>query len=86
MCLDILPDIMLVDIEMPRMDGFDLSSNIRHDPRTAAIPIVIISSRAADKHHNRAQEIGVNVFLGKPFEESELLLQIAQFTGGSTLQ
>ena len=82
---DTLPDIMLVDIEMPRMDGFDLSSNIRHDPRTAAIPIVIISSRTADKHRNRAQEIGVNVFLGKPYDESELLRQIAQFTGGPTL-
>jgi len=82
---DTLPDIMLVDIEMPRMDGFDLSSNIRHDPRTAAIPIIIISSRTADKHRNRAQEIGVNVFLGKPYEESELLRQIAQFVGNPTL-
>lgn len=76
---DTLPDIMLVDIEMPRMDGFDLSSNVRQDPRTTGIPIIIISSRTAEKHRSRAQQIGVNAFLGKPYEESDLLRHIAQF-------
>jgi len=72
-----LPDIMLVDIEMPRMDGFELARNIRHDPRTAGIPIVIISSRFVEKHRSHAEEIGVNAFLGKPYEESQLLEQIS---------
>jgi chemosensory pili system protein ChpA (sensor histidine kinase/response regulator) len=72
-----LPAIMLVDIEMPRMDGFDLARNVRGDPRTTDIPIIIISSRTADKHRSRATELGVNAFLGKPFEESELLQRIA---------
>jgi len=75
----ILPDALLVDIEMPRMDGFDFSTRIREDARTAAIPIIIISSRTADKHRNRAEQIGVNAFLGKPYQESELLAQVAQY-------
>jgi chemosensory pili system protein ChpA (sensor histidine kinase/response regulator) len=71
-----LPDVMLVDIEMPRMDGFDLTRNIRSDPKTAATPIIVISSRTADKHRNHAFELGVDGFIGKPYEEAELLSQI----------
>ncbi len=76
---DFLPDVMLVDIEMPRMDGFELSTRLREDARTAAIPIIIISSRTAEKHRSRAQQIGVNAFLGKPYQESDLLTEIAQY-------
>ena len=72
-----LPAIILADIEMPRMDGFDLTRNLRGDPRTMEIPIVMISSRTAPKHRSRAQELGVNAFLGKPYQESELLQHIA---------
>ncbi len=71
------PAVMLIDIEMPRMDGFDLTRNVRGDPRTMEIPIIVISSRTAPKHRSRASELGVNAYLGKPYEESELLLQIA---------
>lgn len=74
-----LPDLMLVDIEMPRMDGFELAMRLRQDARTAAVPIVIISSRTADKHRSRAQQIGVNAFLGKPYQETELLAQLARY-------
>ena len=74
-----LPDLMLVDIEMPRMDGFELSMRIRQDARTAAVPIVIISSRTAEKHRSRAQQIGVNAFLGKPYQETEMLAQLARY-------
>jgi chemosensory pili system protein ChpA (sensor histidine kinase/response regulator) len=83
-----IPDVMLVDIEMPRMDGFDLTRNVRNDPRLAGIPIIIISSRTADKHRRYGAEIGVNVFLGKPYQEEELLTHIASFIkrgGGATL-
>ncbi len=80
---DNLPAVMLVDIEMPRMDGFDLTKNVRGDPRTAAVPIVIISSRTADKHRNQAAQLGVNAFLGKPYQESELLQHIASFIAAS---
>ena len=76
-----LPGVMLVDIEMPRMDGFDLAKNVRGDTRTASIPIVMISSRTADKHRNQAAQLGVNAFLGKPYQESELLQYVATFLG-----
>jgi chemosensory pili system protein ChpA (sensor histidine kinase/response regulator) len=76
-----LPAVMLVDIEMPRMDGFDLTRNVRGDARTKDIPIIIISSRTADKHRSQAAALGVNAFLGKPYQEAELLQQIASFLG-----
>jgi chemosensory pili system protein ChpA (sensor histidine kinase/response regulator) len=76
---DVLPAVMLLDIEMPRMDGFDLARNLRSDPRTRELPIIMISSRTADKHRNQAAELGVNVFLGKPYPESELLQHIASY-------
>jgi chemosensory pili system protein ChpA (sensor histidine kinase/response regulator) len=76
-----LPDVMLVDIEMPRMDGFDLTRNVRNDPRTSRVPIIIISSRTAEKHRSHALELGVNAFLGKPYQETELLQQITQQLG-----
>jgi chemosensory pili system protein ChpA (sensor histidine kinase/response regulator) len=69
---DITPDIMLVDIEMPRMDGFDLTRNVRGDERFKSIPIVMITSRNADKHRHYALDLGVNVYLGKPYNEGEL--------------
>ena len=76
---DIVPDVVLADIEMPRMDGFDLARSIRNDARLKHIPIVMITSRIADKHRNYAREIGVDHYLGKPFDEDELLRIIAGY-------
>ena len=75
---DSLPAVLLVDIEMPRMDGFDLTRTVRGDSRLQGIPIIMISSRTAEKHRSHAAELGVNAFLGKPYQESELLQHIAQ--------
>ena len=72
------PDIMLLDIEMPRMDGFEVARQIRHDERLSNLPIVMISSRTGSKHQERAEELGVNRFLGKPFQENELLATIEE--------
>jgi chemosensory pili system protein ChpA (sensor histidine kinase/response regulator) len=80
----ITPDVMLVDIEMPRMDGFDLTRNVRGDERTRHIPIIMITSRTATKHRNYALELGVNEYLGKPYQEDTLLKQIATFVGKET--
>ena len=80
---DTLPDVMLVDIEMPRMDGFDLAKIVRRDPRTQAIPIIIISSRTADKHRSHAAQIGVSAFLGKPYQESDLLEHVSKYLVGT---
>ena len=72
-----VPAIMLTDIEMPRMDGFELARNVRGDARTAQVPIIVISSRTAEKHRNLAREIGVDAYFGKPVQDEELLAQIA---------
>ena len=71
-----IPDIILLDVEMPRMDGFELATHIRNSERLKNIPIIMITSRTGDKHRNRAMEIGVNRYLGKPYQESELLSEI----------
>jgi chemosensory pili system protein ChpA (sensor histidine kinase/response regulator) len=78
---EIVPDVMLVDIEMPRMDGFDLTRNVRADARLKSVPIIVITSRTADKHRAYAKEVGANAFLGKPYQEDELLGHIASFVG-----
>ncbi len=70
---DNLPDIILLDIEMPRMDGYEVATHVRGDPRLKDIPIVMITSRVSEKHRARAIEIGVDDYLGKPYQESQLL-------------
>ena len=70
---DALPDVLLVDIEMPRMDGYDLTRAVRSNPETRGIPILMITSRTAGKHRSLAFELGVNEYLGKPYQEDELL-------------
>jgi chemosensory pili system protein ChpA (sensor histidine kinase/response regulator) len=70
---DLIPNAVLLDVEMPRMDGFELARVMRNDPRLKAVPIIMITSRTADKHRNHALEIGVNIYLGKPFQEAVLL-------------
>ncbi|MCG5512273.1 Hpt domain-containing protein [Ectothiorhodospira shaposhnikovii] len=73
-----VPDLMLLDIEMPRMDGFELATHIRNDARLRRMPIIMITSRTGDKHRQRAMEIGVNRYLGKPYQEMDLLTQIRE--------
>ncbi|MDI1307968.1 MAG: Hpt domain-containing protein [Methylotenera sp.] len=72
----ITPDIILTDIEMPRMDGFEFSRHVRDNEMTANIPLIVISSRTAEKHRNVAKELGVNAFLGKPVQDEELIEQV----------
>ena len=71
------PDIILLDIEMPRMDGYEVASHVRNDSRLCDVPIVMITSRVGAKHRARAIEIGVNDYLGKPYQENQLLDAIA---------
>jgi chemosensory pili system protein ChpA (sensor histidine kinase/response regulator) len=72
------PDIMLLDIEMPRMDGFEVASLVRHNPNLEDLPIIMITSRTGEKHRERAFQIGVNCYMGKPFQEQQLLDTIAE--------
>ncbi len=76
-----IPDVMLLDIEMPRMDGYELATHMRNDERFKNIPIIMITSRTGEKHRNRAMEIGVNKYLGKPYQETELLENIQELVG-----
>jgi chemosensory pili system protein ChpA (sensor histidine kinase/response regulator) len=72
------PDVILLDIEMPRMDGFEFTKTIKNDPKSSHIPIIMITSRTAEKHRNRAQELGVDLYLGKPYQEEELLRHLRE--------
>ena len=72
---------MLLDIEMPRMDGFELATYMRNEDRLKDIPIIMITSRTGEKHKEKAFTIGVNAFLGKPYQEEELMKNINKIIG-----
>jgi chemosensory pili system protein ChpA (sensor histidine kinase/response regulator) len=78
---DVIPDLMLLDIEMPRMDGFELATAMKADPRMRDVPIVMITSRTGDKHRERAMQIGVQGYLGKPYQEAELMRNVFELLG-----
>jgi chemosensory pili system protein ChpA (sensor histidine kinase/response regulator) len=79
---DKTPDIIVLDIEMPRMDGYELATNVRNTPATAELPIIMVTSRVGEKHRARAIEIGVNDYLGKPYQEHEMLDAVRNLLGG----
>jgi chemosensory pili system protein ChpA (sensor histidine kinase/response regulator) len=74
---DNIPDVILLDIEMPRMDGYEVAAHVRNDPRLKDVPIIMITSRVGEKHRARAIELGVDDYLGKPYQEAQLLDAIA---------
>nr|WP_149195910.1 Hpt domain-containing protein [Luteimonas suaedae] len=76
-----VPDLMLLDIEMPRMDGYELATQMKADPRLRSVPIVMITSRTGEKHRQRAFEIGVERYLGKPYQENELMRNVLDLLG-----
>ena len=78
-----IPSIVLSDIEMPRMDGFDFVRNLRSDPRLNELPVIMITSRIAQKHRDHAAELGVDHYLGKPYSEEDLLALIGRYTAHS---
>jgi chemosensory pili system protein ChpA (sensor histidine kinase/response regulator) len=78
---DYIPDVMLLDIEMPRMDGFEVAKNIRTSSRMKHLPIIMITSRTGEKHRERAFSLGVNKYMGKPYQEDLLLTNINELLG-----
>jgi len=78
---DHIPDIVVLDIEMPRMDGYEFATYMKNDPRTRNVPIIMVTSRTGEKHRQRAREIGVERYLGKPYQEAELLHNIHDAVG-----
>ena len=83
--LDVMPDVILSDIEMPRMDGFDFVRKLRADNRMRSLPVIMMTSRTADKHRNYALQIGANHYLGKPYDEEELLGLIAGYIAAKNI-
>ena len=75
------PQVVLSDIEMPRMDGFDLVRNIRANPGLRDLPVIMITSRIAQKHRDHAAELGVDHYMGKPYSEEDLLALIGHYAG-----
>jgi chemosensory pili system protein ChpA (sensor histidine kinase/response regulator) len=80
---DELPAVVLSDIEMPRMDGFDLVRNLRSDARLRPLPVIMITSRIAQKHRDHAAELGVDHYLGKPYSEEDLLALVARYAAAA---
>lgn len=80
----ITPDIILTDIEMPRMDGFEFAMQVRETPKLNSVPIIMISSRTAQKHRTVADDIGINAFLGKPVQDEELMQYVHDLLSIST--
>ena len=74
---DRVPDLMLLDIEMPRMDGYELLDHVRADARLRHVPVVMITSRAGQKHRKKARKAGANAYLTKPYQEAELVEQVS---------
>jgi len=79
------PAVVLSDIEMPRMDGFDLVRHIRADAKLAGLPVIMITSRIAQKHRDVATELGVNHYLGKPYREEELLALVGRYASAAAV-
>jgi chemosensory pili system protein ChpA (sensor histidine kinase/response regulator) len=75
---DRVPDLMLLDIEMPRMDGYELAQHVRSDARVRHVPIVMITSRAGQKHRKKARDSGANAYLTKPYQEADLIAQVGE--------
>jgi len=78
---DTLPDLIIADIEMPRMDGFELTKQLRSDARMRSIPIIVVSSRMAEKHRRHALDLGADAFFGKPYDDEDLLGRVAELLG-----
>jgi chemosensory pili system protein ChpA (sensor histidine kinase/response regulator) len=78
---DTIPDLMLLDIEMPRMDGYELATAMKADPRMRDVPIIMITSRTGEKHRQRAMDLGVQRYLGKPYQEVELMRNVFDLLG-----
>jgi len=77
------PQAVLSDIEMPRMDGFDLLRNIRNEPAFAQLPVIMITSRIAAKHREHAMQLGASNYLGKPYDDQELLGLLRGYTASA---
>ena len=76
-----VPDLVILDIEMPRMDGYELTKHIRNQPHLRHLPVIMVTSRTGEKHRDLAASLGVNDYLGKPYQEEEMMAAIRRALG-----
>jgi chemosensory pili system protein ChpA (sensor histidine kinase/response regulator) len=81
-----VPDLAILDIEMPRMDGFEVVAHIRNQPHLRHLPIIMVTSRGGQKHRERAMKLGVNDYLTKPYQEEQLMQSIRKILGERALE
>ena len=81
-----VPDLVILDIEMPRMDGFEVVAHIRNQPRLRHLAVIMVTSRSGEKHRERAIRLGVDDYLIKPYQEEELMKSIHTVLGGQGLK
>jgi chemosensory pili system protein ChpA (sensor histidine kinase/response regulator) len=81
-----VPDLVILDIEMPRMDGFEVAAHIRNQPHLHHIPIIMVTSRGGEKHRQRAAKLEVNDYLTKPYQEEEMMRAIRNILSASSLE
>lgn len=81
-----VPDLAILDIEMPRMDGFEVVAHVRNQPSLRAMPIIMVTSRSGDKHRERAMKLGANDYLTKPYQEEQLMQAIRRILGERALE
>jgi chemosensory pili system protein ChpA (sensor histidine kinase/response regulator) len=81
-----VPDLAILDIEMPRMDGFEVLAHIRNQARLQHLPIIMVTSRGGEKHRERAMKLGVNDYLTKPYQEEQLMQSIRKILGEHALE
>jgi CheY-like chemotaxis protein len=76
------PDLILTDVEMPKVDGIELCLKVRADPRLAAVPVILITGKPTEELRRRATEVGVNDFLTKPINADLLATTLAKYVKG----
>ena len=81
-----VPDLAILDIEMPRMDGFEVVAHVRNQPHLRHLPVIMVTSRGGEKHRQRAMKLGVNDYLTKPYQEEQLLQSIRKILGERALE
>jgi len=75
------PDLMLVDVEMPRLNGYELLAAVRGQGETRSVPVIMVTSRSGDKHRRKAMELGASGYVVKPYQEDELVILMRRLTG-----
>jgi CheY-like chemotaxis protein len=80
------PAAVLLDIEMPRMDGYELMATLRSQPQYHTLPLIVLTSRAASKHQQRAVQLGANAYVVKPYQDADLLRQLDELVAAHAAQ